>query len=93
MIGAVTMPNPAKGLRGYSAPFVQAIREGNLREPVALFSSLCVDRAVSVGTVASLLGVTRPTVYAWFTGRAVPRAKHRAAIETLIAQWAGEIDA
>ena len=76
-----------KGLRGYSTSFVRAIAEGRLPDLVEQFANHCVAREIPVSVVAEQIGVTRATVYAWFTGRAAPRARHQEKIRHFMARW------
>lgn len=75
------------GLRGYSTPFVRAVAEGKLSALVERFANHCIAREIPVSSVAELLGVTRATVYSWFTGRSEPRARHQETIKRLMARW------
>ena len=75
------------GLRGYSTSFVRAIAESKLSDLVAQFAHHCVAREIPVAAVAERVGVTRVTVYAWFTGRSKPRAQHQEKIRQILARW------
>lgn len=75
------------GLRGYSTSFVRAIAESKLSDLVAQFAHHCVAREIPVAAVAERVGVTRATVYAWFTGRSEPRAQHQEKIRQILARW------
>ena len=77
----------SNGLRGYSTSFVRAVEEGCQSDLMAQFASACIARDLPVAQVAQRLGVSRPTVYAWFTGRSTPRARHQEAIKRLMARW------
>jgi len=46
-----------------------------------------VAREIPVAAVAERIGVTRATVYAWFTGRSEPRAQHQEKIRQILARW------
>lgn len=63
------MPNH----RGYSMRFVEAVRAADQTHIGVKLANLCIKREVPVGRVAEWLGVTRATVYSWFTGRTTPR--------------------
>ena len=76
-----------KGLRGYSTSFVAAIAHGQLSDLMFQFAHECVVREISVSAVAERLGVTRTTVYAWFTGKAEPRMRHQEKIRQILARW------
>ena len=76
-----------KGLRGYSTSFVAAIAHGQLSDLMFQFANECVVREISVSAVAERLGVTRTTVYAWFTGKAEPRMRHQEKIRQILARW------
>jgi AcrR family transcriptional regulator len=78
---------PSKGLRGYSTSFVSAITHGRLSDLMFQFANECLVREIPVSAVAERIGVTRATVYAWFTGRAEPRARHQEKIKQILARW------
>jgi len=78
---------PSKGLRGYSTSFVSAIAHGRLSDLMFQFANECVVREIPVSAVAEKLGVTRTTVYSWFTGKVEPRARHQEQIRQILARW------
>jgi transcriptional regulator with XRE-family HTH domain len=69
--------------RGYTTLFVRKVEEADQSLPVIQFARLCIDRELPIVSIALRLGVTRATVYNWFTGKATPRARHIEAIRKL----------
>lgn len=60
--------------RGYT---VRLLREVEALDPTAVptrFAKMCIERDIPVSDVAQKFGVTRASVYAWFTGTHQPRA-------------------
>lgn len=78
---------PHKGLRGYSTSFVAAIAYGRLSDLMFQFANECVVREIPVAAISERLGVTRTTVYAWFTGKSEPREQHQEKIRQILARW------
>jgi transcriptional regulator with XRE-family HTH domain len=76
-----------KGLRGYSTSFVAAVAHGCLSDLMFQFVHECLVREIPVSAVAERLGVTRATVYSWFTGRSEPRVRHQEKIKQILARW------
>lgn len=75
------------GLRGYSTSFVRAVANSELSDLMFQFAHECVAREIPVSAISERVGVTRATIYAWFTGRAEPRAQHQEKIRQILARW------
>lgn len=75
----MTMPDQ-KRTRGYDQLFVAQVMAAQPATPATELGRHCVTCNVPVEQVARDLGVTRMTVYAWFTGRRKPRPKKLEAI-------------
>jgi len=60
--------------RGYSSLFLQQVKAGDRRSLVNKFAMACIKRDIPITAMAREMGVTRATVYNWFTGRTDPRA-------------------
>ena len=67
--------------RGYYSLFLRQIEEAELDPAVAQFAAGCIARGIPVAAVAEWMGVTRVTVYNWFTGKTTPRAAQLARIQ------------
>lgn len=70
--------------RGYSARVIKANREASTDNPGVRLGRFCIARDVPVQDVASYFGVSRVSIYAWFTGKASPRIKHVQLIDKLL---------
>ena len=75
------MPN-----NGYSIRLVQANNLANIAHPGVHLGRECIARNISVTTVATVLAVTRQTIYLWFTGSVEPRAKQAIKIRVYISE-------
>lgn len=73
--------------RGYSYTIVQAIQAADQTLLGVKLAQVCVSRNIPVAKVARELGVSRPTVYSWFTGRFKPRPSEATRIEDLTALY------
>jgi DNA-binding transcriptional regulator YiaG len=83
MHGVQTMSD----FRGYSYTIVKAIEAADQTLPGVRLAQVCVSRNISVASVATVLGVSRQTVYSWFTGRFKPRLHEANRIEDLISHY------
>jgi hypothetical protein len=73
--------------RGYSTLFVRKVDEANQNELAIRFAQACIKREMPMISVASAMGVTRATVYNWFTGKFHPHKKHQEIMHKLLAGW------
>lgn len=71
-------------MRGYSIRMAEAIREADGNLLGVQLGRACLARDISVTDVAKALGVTRQTIYSWFTGAGEPKDFAREAIRTYI---------
>lgn len=71
-------------LRGYSLRLVEAIKAANPRHPGVRLGKYCIAKGISVNEMARQFGVSRMTMYTWFTGGSVPRKDKIELIENLI---------
>ena len=72
--------------RGYDQFVVRDVMAATPVTPAIELGQFCVAHNIPVEQVADRLGVTRTTVYSWFTGKSKPRpAKVEALIELLAA--------
>jgi predicted transcriptional regulator len=74
---------------GYSQRLVERNKDADNKSVGVALGRVCIKKNVPVSTVATALGVTRATVYNWFTGLCKPHAKYYAEIQKLIKRHAG----
>lgn len=73
---------------GYSTFLVQDVHDANPFLPGVKLGKICIKLSIPIADVAEYLGVTRPTVYAWFTGRREVSSKYAEKVERLIEKLA-----
>lgn len=61
--------------RGYSSKIVKANLEASTDSPGVVLGRMCITREIPVSDVAEFFGVSRMTIYKWFTGQWIPREK------------------
>ena len=69
---------------GYSLAVVNAMRQADPDLLGVRLGRVCVGRDISVAYVAEHLGVSRMTVYAWFTGQRSPGKLHACAVQEML---------
>lgn len=69
---------------GYSANIVKEIAEANPTLLGVKLGRICVEKDIPVVDVATFLGVTRVTVYAWFRGKSAVSDKYAGVVQNLI---------
>lgn len=69
---------------GYSQQLVAANRRASKKSPGVLLGRACIATNCPVTEVAERIGVSRTTVYNWFTGLCIPAGKHMMQINELI---------
>lgn len=57
---------------GYSVQLAAAIQQGDAQHLGVRLGLVCLEKSFPVAKVASRLGVSRQTVYNWFTGKTDP---------------------
>lgn len=72
-------------MRGYSLYVAEAILKGDQNRLGVRLGRTCIERNISVIAVAEALGVTRQTIYQWFTGVYDPSEAHRPLVERYLA--------
>ncbi len=70
--------------RGYSYSLVQAIQAADPTLLGVQLADYCLHHKIPVTVVARSLGVTRQTVYSWFTGTFRPRGEAIAKINSFM---------
>ncbi len=69
---------------GYSARLIALNKEANSKLLGVKLGRVCIKRDIPVSLVASELGVSRQTVYNWFTGANTPLNQSVGAVEALL---------
>jgi DNA-binding transcriptional regulator YiaG len=72
---------------GYSQNIVAANKQANVRSIGVALGRVCIKNGVSVQEMASLLNVSRQTVYNWFVGRRSPNVKYHEYITKLLNRY------
>jgi transcriptional regulator with XRE-family HTH domain len=72
---------------GYSQRLVEANNTADPKSRGVYLGSRCIKLGISVSEVAEAIGVSRATVYNWFTGKATPRAHQQEKIRKALARW------
>ena len=75
-------------MTGYTIALVMAVRRAPKHKLGVRLAKACISANVSVSQVARDFKVTRPTVYAWFTGKSNPNWRQEIAIENYIKKLA-----
>ena len=73
---------------GYSTFLVQDINDANPFLIGVKLAKICIRLNIPIADVAEYIGVTRPTVYAWFTGKREVSSKYAEKVERLIEKLA-----
>ncbi len=69
---------------GYSIRVAEAIKEADGDLIGVQLGRLCLERDLSVADVAGMLGVSRQTLYGWFSGAVEPQPYHQEMIKVWI---------
>jgi DNA-binding phage protein len=71
-------------MQGYTIRVAEAINnaDGNLLG--VQLGRLCIKHDIAVSQVARDLGVTRQTVYSWFSGKSEPQAYYVSSVRRMI---------
>ncbi len=69
---------------GYSARLIALNKEANSKLLGVKLGRVCIKRNIPVSLVASELGVSRQTVYNWFTGANTPLNQSVGAVQALL---------
>lgn len=72
---------------GYSQNIVAANKQASVRSIGVALGRVCIKNGVSVQELASLLNVSRQTVYNWFVGKRNPHVKHHEYITKLLNRY------
>jgi hypothetical protein len=71
-------------LRGYSFRLVKANQAADSKNLGVQLGRYCITNDIPVALIAAKLGVTRMTIYNWFTGVGVPHKDKARKIEKII---------
>jgi transcriptional regulator with XRE-family HTH domain len=69
---------------GYSARLIALNKEADSKLLGVKLGRVCIKRNIPVSLVASELGVSRQTVYNWFTGANTPLNQSVGAVQALL---------
>lgn len=75
-------------LYGYSSRLMQANKSASKQLLGVRLGRVCISKGVPVATVAQHLGVSRQTIYNWFTGITTPRGNFARTAEALLVELA-----
>ena len=81
----MTPPKRSQRVRGYDQIVAATVMGAQPITPAVELGRFCVERNVPVESVAARLGVSRQTVYSWFTGARTPRPKRLIDVIELLA--------
>ena len=72
--------------RGYSYTLVKAVNAADPKLLGVRLGKVCIERNIPATKVATDVGVTKQTVYSWFTGTFKPRGVHVETLEKILAE-------
>lgn len=70
---------------GYSVHLVKLVKQADEQLLGVRLGRACIDKGIAVAEVAERLGVSRQTVYNWFSGDTSPHPDSIAAVKLLLA--------
>lgn len=76
-----------KRARGYAYQLVKRVRSADPMHIGVKLGNLCIDKDIPVSVVAEELGVSRLTVYSWFTGQFYPSADRMRSVHELLIRY------
>lgn len=76
--------------RGYSSRIVRANELADPKNIGVLLGRLCIKKEFPVADVAEHFGVSRMTVYNWFSGRMRPRQQWAEKIQSFLDKFSDE---
>lgn len=72
---------------GYSMSLVYANKKADIENPGVALGHFCIDNNIPVLRVSEELGVSRMTVYNWFSGAFWPSEEHLSAIKRFTGRY------
>lgn len=70
--------------KGYSLRVAKYLEQGDPENIGVQLGRYCLKHDISSSQIAAQLGVTKMTIYNWFSGRPVRKPDHIAAIKALL---------
>jgi hypothetical protein len=70
--------------RGYASRIIRANLDADVKSPGVKLGRFCIKHEYPVREVAEYFGVSRMTIYKWFTGEWIPRRGHEAKIGEML---------
>lgn len=70
--------------RGYASRIIRANLDADVKSPGVKLGRFCIKQEYPVREVAEYFGVSRMTIYKWFTGEWIPRRVHEAKIVEML---------
>jgi hypothetical protein len=70
--------------RGYASRIVKANADADSRSLGVKLGRFCIQREYPVREVSEYFGVSRMTIYKWFTGEWIPRKSHEEKITEML---------
>ena len=70
--------------RGYTTRVVKANLAADSSSLGVMLGRFCIGKDVPVSDVAKIFGVSRMTIYKWFTGEWMPRKRHIEEISAIL---------
>lgn len=74
----------ASKARGFSQSTIAANQAADWHRLGVGLGRFCIERSIPASVVAGALGVTKWTVYRWFSGECEPHRSHKKLIRTFI---------
>lgn len=69
---------------GYSQQLVSANRRASKKSLGVMLGRACIAADCPVSVIAARVGVSRTTIYSWFSGTSIPADKHTPRITELV---------
>lgn len=70
--------------RGYSTRIIDANKQASADSLGVLLGRYCISREISATEVAEYFGVSRMTIYKWFTGESLPNQRRQERITAML---------
>jgi hypothetical protein len=72
--------------RGYASSIIKANLAASTESPGVMLGRFCIHKDIPVKDIAEYFGVSRMTIYKWFSGEWLPRKAHAEAIAGVLAK-------
>jgi hypothetical protein len=70
--------------RGYSKRIIDANHDASSDNLGVLLGRYCISRDIPITDITEYFGVSRMTLYKWFTGKTEPRVVNQERIKTML---------